>query len=105
MRYAFVVPLCLGLAAACAAPVERRGCEGAVNAAIAAVGVAPDRIASTAVSPQTESGDEHRTIGYTYWMRLKSCNSGYLIVDTNNFCHVEQVYTTGECQIGGVRHY
>ena len=76
-----------------------------VHAEIAKFGIAPDQISATTVSPQTESGEDHRTVGYTYWMRLKSCSSGYLIVDTNNFCHVQQVYTTGECQVRGVEHY
>ena len=103
MKLALVMSLCLG--AACASPVTERGCEGTVMSEIAKVGVARDQISSLTISPQTQSDEDHRTVGYTYWMRLKSCRSGYLIVDTTNFCYIEQVYTTGECRVSGVKHY
>jgi hypothetical protein len=93
------------LAAACTTTASRDGCQGAVNAEIAKFGITPDRIAQTVVSQQFDAGEDGRVIGHTFWMRLKSCGSGYLIVDTNSFCHIQQVYTTGDCRVAGVTHY
>ena len=103
MKFAFMISFCL--AAACATTASAMACQSAVNAEIARFGVTPDQISKTVVSRNVEAGDDGRIIGHTYWMQLKSCSPGYLIVDTNRTCYIQQVYTTGECQVTGVTHY
>ena len=80
-------------------------CESSVRAALATYGIAADRVTSTSVYARYIGGgedDEGVHIGYRVWMRMKGCDKGYLVVDTDFVCNVEQTFTDGPCKIAGV---
>ena len=106
MKPAFVAAACLAFATACAGPpIEERGCKNTVTAAVAPLGVTAAEVDAATVAVQTDSGEDPHVIGYNYWIDPKVCSAGHLVVDTTNYCHVLQVYTTGACQISGLKHY
>lgn len=106
MKLACAIALCLGLATACAAPpVEERGCKSTVKATVAPLGVTAAEVDAATISTEANAGEDNHTVGYTYWIRPKACSAGYLVVDVTTFCYVQQVYTSGDCQISGVKHY
>lgn len=51
----------------------------------------------------TETGPD--VLGVRAWVRLKSCASGYLVVDMTRSCFVRQSYTRGECRRAGITAY
>lgn len=101
MRTAILVALCL--VASCPSMAEVHSCQPAVNAEISKYGVPPERVSEYIVV--TESPPDSAAVGYKFWMRLKGCSSGYLVVDTDLVCNIEQTYTDGACLVSGIPSY
>ncbi len=54
---------------------------------------------------EVTSGTNNDSItGYRFWYTVNGCSKGHLVVDSNEFCSVQQIYTRGACRIPGVRH-
>ena len=84
-------------------------CQSVVDAELSKRGIAPDSIASTEIETNRGStGDtsDAKVYGYTYWMRMKSCERGYLQVTMWDSCQlIEAPFTSGPCTIPGIRKY
>ena len=101
MREAILVALSLTISSP--ALGQAHFCQPAVNAALGKYGIAPDRITESDVLGRKLGSDgESVSIGYKFWLRMKDCQKGYLIVDTDLDCNVEQLFTDAPCQIAGV---
>ena len=79
-------------------------CQTAVNKELTKYGLAPSDVASTEVGRQRTGSEDGVLFGYQFWMRMKSCSKGHLIVDTDLYCRVKGSYTDGPCEIAGVPH-
>jgi len=44
-------------------------------------------------------------LGLRAWVRVKSCPSGYLVIDLPRTCFVRQSYTRGGCRLDDVTAY
>ena len=98
-----VVLLVLGLVAASPSTAQVHICQPAVNAQLIKYGIAIDRVSSTAVINEILGGSMGGVhVGYKFWMRMKSCRKGYLVVDTDLNCDIEQTFTAAPCKISGV---
>ena len=82
-------------------------CQKVVDSELSRVGVSPDAIASTRIerdygSSGGESGPEFT--GYTYWMKMKACSKGYLLVTMHTTCQpIGDPATVYGCQVSGVK--
>ncbi len=100
MRAAILVAL--GLVVASPSTAQVHICQSAVDAQLTKHGIAADRVSSTAILNEISGSREDVRVGYKFWMRMKSCSKGYLVVDTDLQCTVWQTYTDGPCKISGV---
>lgn len=50
-----------------------------------------------------ESGPD--VLGVRAWVRLRACDSGYLVIDMTRTCFVRQSYTRGGCRLDDVTAY
>lgn len=46
-----------------------------------------------------------RIIGVEYWIRLKRCEKGAVIVEVDQSCQVRQAYARGGCMVDGLKQY
>ncbi len=97
-----VILVALGLVVASPSTAQVHICQTAVNAQLMKYGIATDRVSSTAVLNEISGSREDVRVGYKFWMRMKGCSKGYLVVDTDLDCNVEQTFTAGPCKISGV---
>ena len=98
-----VILVALGLVVASPSIAEVHICQPAVNAQLMKYGIAADRVSSTTAMNEILGGSEGGVrVGYKFWMRMKGCSKGYLVVDTDLDCNVEQTFTAGPCKITGV---
>ena len=108
MRKKVLFPL-LALAACSAGPSSAgfmmgspEDCAPRVAEALRAVGIGPDQVASTIYLMETAGGREAIAVGVAAWSRIKSCKSGYVVVQLDLLCHPYQTYSFGECRVKGV---
>jgi len=85
------------------AEMRQYGCGAAVERALSDAGVASSDISDIAYIRQHSTDDDGGIAGYTAWVRLKSCGSGYVVVDLSRDCWVDQIYTDGGCQVRGIK--
>ena len=104
MRPEFIVGMALMMATSSYA--EEPICRPALDAAFSKYGIATDRLSITpsSMSParRKTGGDSDITVGYNFWFPIKDCNKGYLIIDMDLDCNIDQIYTSGPCKISGV---
>jgi len=97
------VLVALGLVAASPSTAQMHVCQPAVNAQLMKYRIATDRVSRTDVMKEIAGGSMGGVhVGYKFWMRMKSCSNGYLVVDTNLNCDVQQTFTAAPCKISGV---
>ncbi len=80
-------------------------CEPQIDRALRDKGIAQEDIVSikTARRPGGAKGANiHRVDA---WIKLKSCSAGYLMITLTRMCVVQQVYTRGDCEMGGMPGY
>ncbi len=46
-----------------------------------------------------------RIVGLEYWLRVKQCESGSVIIDMNESCTVRSAYTRRGCKVEGLRSF
>ncbi len=80
----------------------RSHCADVVQQTLGAAGVAPSDIGDIAYVRELSTGDNRRVEGYTAWVRLKSCKSGYVVIDLSRHCDLNQSYTHGSCRVAGI---
>lgn len=101
MKYFLIASLGILLAG----PVMARPhiCQPVVDAQLREAGVAQSSIASTTIERDVSGGEDPATLGYTYWMRMKACQQGYLLVTLYDNCQpIGKPETVGGCEIAGV---
>lgn len=110
----------LGALAACApvprgpadpatvAALERLGARACVESTargVGAAGVPAAGVGSVFHTEQVaEDGENNHVVGYLAWLRVLG-EPGYLIVDLDEFCRVEQVYTRDGMSLAGIPAY
>jgi hypothetical protein len=80
-------------------------CRPALDAAFSKYGIAADRLSITpsSTSPaRRKTSKEDITVGYNFWLPIKDCNKGYLIIDMDLDCNIDQIFTSGPCKFSGV---
>ena len=78
-------------------------CAQAVNQKIQEIGLKPGDVLSKTIIVE-RAGTEGGVMGHTAWNRLKSCQSGYLIMNMQTNCTIVEVFTSGKCNVSGVSH-
>ncbi len=80
----------------------RNSCAPTVQRTLSDAGIASSNIAD--ITYVRERSDEDAPIvGYTAWIRLKSCQSGYVVINLSRHCYVHQTYTDGACRVNGIK--
>ena len=95
----------LGLVISAPSIAQTHICQPAVDAQLQKAGIATNRVTSTDVVRDTTGGTENtQLLGYTYWMRMKSCKKGHLLINLDENCGFQQIFTDSSCKIAGVPH-
>ena len=104
MRPFLLLPPILVLLAA--TPVLALDCHEDAERELARLSVTAEDIASFRYVEKLNPTDRGPDVlGVRAWLRLKSCDSGYLVVDMTRSCFVRQSYTRGTCRWQGVTAY
>ena len=77
-------------------------CRPALNSVFAKYGIAADRVSITSPARRKLGGNEGVNVGYKFWLPIKNCSKGYLIIDMDLDCNVDQIFTSGPCKFSGV---
>jgi len=77
-------------------------CRSAVDGELKKYSIPAERVTITSPARRKLGGDESVHVGYKYWMRVKGCTTGYLVIDTELDCNIDQTFTSGACKIPGV---
>ena len=81
---------------------KHKVCRSAVDGELKKHSIPAESVTITSPARRILGGNEGVLIGYKYWMRIKGCAKGYLVIDTDLDCNVEQTFTSGSCKISGV---
>jgi len=80
---------------------EDRVCRPYVENALAGRGVTPGQIASISYAPRYPiavfRGRVDEPTGFTAWVRLTSCETGYALVELTNTCQPYGISARGDC--------
>ncbi|NIA69652.1 hypothetical protein HBA54_13705 [Pelagibius litoralis] len=79
-------------------------CEAQINEALANMSIPQSDVKSIKVARQGKGAKSATNYSWDAWVRLNSCN-GYVMVHMTRTCHVQQVYTTGDCKVDGMPRY
>ena len=50
-------------------------------------------------------GGKSTNLAHAAWIRLKSCETGFLMVNMTSYCMVRDSFTIGNCRIDGLPNY
>jgi hypothetical protein len=95
-----VIVAAMAIAASASAQGGRNNCTPTVQRVLSDAGVPSSDVGDIAYIRER---DEDRVIGYTAWIRLNSCPSGYVVIDLATSCYVAQTYTDGACRVKGIK--
>jgi hypothetical protein len=106
-RWAAALLLAFPLAVEAAAAQETAAgsCHAEVSPALQELGVQANDVHSVQVKRRSGAPNPPTNYVYDAWVRLESCDQGYLVITMTRYCHVKQSYTRGDCQVGGVARY
>lgn len=104
-----LVSLCLAIVSVvpiAAADLSNGRCHKEIENEIAKLSIAPERIkAADIINIYDGNGPGGGRIDHVEaWISFNDCK-GNLVVSVNNACIIEQVYTTYECRVPGVKNY
>ena len=97
-----VIMVVLGLVISAPSIAQTHICQPAIDAQLQKDGIALNQVTSISIGRERTSGEDGSLYGYKYWIRMKSCKKGHLIIDLDLYCDVKGVYTSGPCEIAGV---
>lgn len=80
-------------------------CDAEVAPALRELGVPEDDVQSVQVTRRNGAPNPQTNYVYDAWVRLDACDTGYLVITLTRYCHVQQSYTRGDCQVSGVPGY
>lgn len=79
-------------------------CQAQINNVLAQSFIRKEEVSSIRASRSGAGRRSTRNETVDAWVRLRSCN-GHLVIAMRQSCHVQQVYTLGDCQVAGVRRF
>ncbi len=97
-----VIVAVMAISTSVSAEWGRNSCAPTVQRTLSDAGIASSDIADTTYVRERSSNNEH-TVGYTAWIRMNSCRSGYVVINLTTECWVEQTYTFGACRVNGIK--
>lgn len=50
-------------------------------------------------------GNQSSNYKYDAWIKLKSCSNGHAVVHLSRGCVVQHMFTTGSCEMPGMKNY
>jgi hypothetical protein len=80
-------------------------CQAQIDAELERLSIAPGAIESVNVKKRSFGAKAPTNFVYDAWIRLESCDSGYLVINLTRGCMVKQSYTTGDCSVEGLSDY
>lgn len=80
-------------------------CEPQVNETLQQQGVSQNDVDSVKVVRRSAGARASNNYWLDAWVRLKSCSDGALVVHMTRYCMVQDSYTTGDCEVGGMPSY
>ncbi|MEO3429164.1 hypothetical protein AAFN88_09930 [Pelagibius sp. CAU 1746] len=100
------LPLALSALTLLSAPAEALDCSRKAQDELTRLELGEDDIRSIRYVRKynpNENGPD--VLGVRAWVRLKACDSGYLVIDMTRTCFVRQSYTRGDCRLEDVTAY
>ncbi len=95
------VAVALVLLAVLPAEAAQSYCKATVSEHLDRLNVDPSDIRGIYYDVQRNRGrNSDRVVNILAWVSLRSCN-GSLVIDLSPRCRVRQVYSRGECDLGG----
>ncbi len=98
-----VIVAMMAISTSASAQWGRSSCAPTVQRTLSDAGIASSDIANIRYVSERASGDDDHDVGYTAWVRLKSCRSGYVVINLSRHCYVHQTYTDGACRVNGIK--
>ena len=77
-------------------------CAPEIDTKISALGLKFGDITERLMYNKNTADGEGVTVGYIAWMRVKSCKTGWLVINLHKDCDLIQTFTDGQCRIAGV---
>ena len=98
-----VIVAVMAISTSVSAEWGRSSCAPTVQRTLSDAGIASSDIADIRYVTQRASLDDDKIVSYTAWVRLKSCRSGYVVINMSRHCWVAQTYTDGACRVHGIK--
>ncbi len=98
-----VIVAMMAISTSASAQWGRNSCVPTVQRTLSDAGIASSDIGDIAYVSERGGGDNDRIVGYTAWVRLNSCRSGYVVINLSRHCYVHQTYTDGACRVNGIK--
>lgn len=86
-------------------PAAAAECQPEIERELDRLNVAPAEIDSLKVVKQIRSPNPDTNYVYDGWIRLRSCDKGYLVIQLTRGCTVMQSYSRDDCRLEGVPAY
>lgn len=91
--------------AAASPAAQAYDCEAEVNEALQQNGISQGDVESVQLARRSGGARSASIYSYDAWVRLKTCSNGAVVVNLTKYCMLQQVYTTGDCQVGQMPNY
>lgn len=86
------------------AQADSQTCSVSANQRLAELGVDKDDVKMMRIDGRYQSrGQGSRLVGFDAWIELESCSEGQLVVAMSRQCRRMTEYTTGSCEVAGVK--
>ncbi|MEQ8356520.1 MAG: hypothetical protein RH942_13340 [Kiloniellaceae bacterium] len=80
-------------------------CQAQIDQELQRLSLPAEAIQSIRVMKRSGGAKSSSNFLYDAWIRVKSCDSGYLMITLTKGCMVQQSYTTGACKLDRVAGY
>lgn len=81
---------------------ESHVCTPAIDTTTSALGLDRSDITNRQIYAEKTGDSEGVLVGYYAWLRVKPCDSGWLVMNFHEDCELIQAFTDGACRIPGV---
>jgi hypothetical protein len=92
-----------GLLVSSAAAAET--CQQQIDEELQRMSVPSENVESIDIMRRSFGAKASNNFSYDAWIRLKSCDSGHLVVHLSKSCAVMSSYTTGNCKMPDMTSY
>ena len=80
-------------------------CQQQIDAELQRISVSSEDVESIDVMRRSFGAKASNNFSYDAWIKLKSCDSGHLVVHLSKSCAVMSSYTTGNCKMPDMTNY